>query len=170
MHLALTDPLTGLGNQRHFHEALERHLATAAAEGSSLGLCVIDLDDLKGINDRHGHPVADRVLAQVAAHLRRGGEAFRLGGDEFALLLPGTDEHEATQLATRIVQRIAAGRYEHGCEVSVSAGVVAFPRHGSEAAELLRVADGALYCAKEQGKNRTCSYTEPQARAHRAGL
>jgi diguanylate cyclase (GGDEF)-like protein len=160
MRLALTDPLTGLGNQRHFDEALERHLATATAEASSLGLCVVDLDDLKGINDRNGHPVADRVLAQVAAHLRRSGEAFRLGGDEFALLLPGMDEREAMQIATRVVQRIAAGRYEHGCEVSVSAGVVTFPRHGNQAAELLRVADSALYCAKEQGKNRACSYTE----------
>lgn len=89
MKLALTDPLTGLGNHRHFHERLQRELLDAQDRGTALTLCLIDIDDFKGINDRFGHPTGDRVLSQLASRLRQGGEAFRLGGDEFALLLPG---------------------------------------------------------------------------------
>ena len=89
MRLALTDPLTGLGNHRSFHERLQRELVAAEHDGTSVALCLFDLDDLKTINDQHGHPMGDAVLSQVASRLRQGGEAFRLGGDEFAVLLPG---------------------------------------------------------------------------------
>ena len=96
MRLALTDPLTGLGNHRHFHERLAaRARATREERRCRSRLCLVDLDDFKRINDRYGHPAGDRVLAQVAARLRQGGEAFRLGGDEFAVLLPGHDERAA---------------------------------------------------------------------------
>src|SRR5439155_1700030 len=88
MRLALTDPLTGLGNHRSFHERLQRELVVAEEEGTSLALCLVDFDDLKSVNDRFGHPVGDLVLGQVASRLRQGGESFRLGGDEFAVLLP----------------------------------------------------------------------------------
>jgi len=90
MRLALTDPLTGLGNHRHFHERLQRELVAAEDEHSPLTLCLVDIDDFKRINDRFGHPTGDRVLSRVAGRLRQGGEAFRLGGDEFALLLPAS--------------------------------------------------------------------------------
>ena len=95
MRLALTDPLTGLGNHRHFHDRLERELADSQAQGYPLSLCLVDIDDFKRINDRFGHPGGDKVLAQLATNLRQGGEAFRLGGDEFAILLPGRDEDGA---------------------------------------------------------------------------
>src|SRR5205085_6090500 len=62
MRLALTDPLTGLGNHRHFHERLQRELASAEEEGTTLSLCLVDIDDFKHINDSYGHPVGDRVL------------------------------------------------------------------------------------------------------------
>jgi len=97
MRLALTDPLTGLGNHRHFHERLERELAQARERRLPLSLCLIDVDDFKRINDRFGHPAGDRLLSQLATRLRQTGEAFRLGGDEFALLLPGLDESAASQ-------------------------------------------------------------------------
>jgi GGDEF domain-containing protein len=93
MRLALTDPLTGLGNHRHFHERLERELRHAHERRLPLTLCLLDLDDFKRINDRFGHPAGDRVLSRLATRLRQTGEAFRLGGDEFALLLPGYDEN-----------------------------------------------------------------------------
>src|SRR5439155_11273437 len=83
MRLALTDPLTGLGNHRQFHERLQRELALAEQETRPLTLCFVDIDNFKKINDRFGHPSGDRVLSQVGARLRQGGEAFRLGGDEF---------------------------------------------------------------------------------------
>ncbi|MEO8290083.1 MAG: GGDEF domain-containing protein, partial [Gaiellaceae bacterium] len=145
MRLALTDPLTGLGNHRHFHERLQRDLDDAQEKGVPLTLCLLDIDNFKEINDRYGHPVGDRVLAQVAARLRQGGEAFRLGGDEFALLLPRRDEHEALSIARSIIERVADAECEHGGHVSISAGIATYPQHGVERAELVRVADSALY-------------------------
>jgi diguanylate cyclase (GGDEF)-like protein len=158
MRLALTDPLTGLGNHRSFHERLQRELDNAEHAGTSVALCLFDLDDLKKINDGHGHPVGDSVLGQVASRLRQGGEAFRLGGDEFAVLLPDHDERKATAVARSIVERIAALRIEGIDEVTVSAGVATFPGHGAGRDELIRLADSALYWAKEDGKNRVRAY------------
>jgi len=156
--LALTDPLTGLGNQRHFQDCLQKELDRSEAEGTPLSLCLIDLDDFKRINDRYGHPVGDRVLGQAAAHLRREGEAFRLGGDEFAVLLAGKDGREARSLAKVIVDRLAAVEYEHGGLVSSSVGVATFPEAGVQRSELVRVADIALYWAKAEGKSRVRVY------------
>jgi diguanylate cyclase (GGDEF)-like protein/putative nucleotidyltransferase with HDIG domain len=154
MRLALTDPLTGLGNHRSFHERLQRELVAADEDGTSLALCLVDLDDLKTINDRFGHPVGDLVLGQVASRLRQGGEAFRLGGDEFAVLLPRQDEQQATGVARSIVERVAAVDVEGVGPVTVSAGVATYPMHGASRDELIRHADSALYWAKKDGKNR----------------
>ncbi|HWM13330.1 MAG TPA: diguanylate cyclase, partial [Gaiellaceae bacterium] len=153
MRLALTDPLSGLGNHRHFHERLQHDLDKAQEEGFALTLCLLDVDNFKQINDRFGHPAGDRVLAQVAARLRQGGEAFRLGGDEFALLLPRRDEHEGLSIARSVIERVAETECEFGGTLSMSAGIATYPQHGVERSELVRVADSALYLAKEQGKN-----------------
>jgi diguanylate cyclase (GGDEF)-like protein/putative nucleotidyltransferase with HDIG domain len=153
MRLALTDPLTGLGNHRHFHERLQRELQAAEENTALLTLCFVDIDDFKRINDRFGHPSGDRVLSQVAGRLRQGGEAFRLGGDEFALLLVDHDEGAAVAAANSIVERIGALDLGHVGNVTVSAGLVTFPVQGHERDELIRLADSALYWAKEHGKN-----------------
>jgi diguanylate cyclase (GGDEF)-like protein len=158
MRLALTDPLTGLGNHRSFHERLQRELVTAEAEGMPLALCLVDFDDLKTINDRYGHPVGDLVLGQVASRLRQGGESFRLGGDEFAVLLPRQDEGQATGVARSIVERVSALQIEGVGPVTVSAGVATYPTQGSSRDELIRLADSALYWAKKDGKNRVRAY------------
>jgi diguanylate cyclase (GGDEF)-like protein len=158
MRLALTDPLTGLGNHRSFHERLQRELVSAEADGTSLALCLVDLDDLKTINDRFGHPAGDLVLGQVASRLRQGGESFRLGGDEFAVLLPRQEERQATAVARSIVERVAALRVEGVGTVTVSAGVATYPTMGSGRDELIRLADSALYWAKKDGKNRVRAY------------
>ncbi len=152
MRLALTDPLTGLGNHRHFHERLQADLDRSAQQALPFSLCLVDIDDFKHVNDRHGHPMGDRVLAQVASRLRQGGEAFRLGGDEFALLLPGRTEREALDVANVVLERISATTFEHGGRLTLSAGVATFPLHGTDRAELVRVADNALYWSKEHGK------------------
>jgi diguanylate cyclase (GGDEF)-like protein len=157
MQLALTDPLTGLGNHRHFHERLQRELADAQAEGRPVSLCLLDVDDFKRVNDSFGHPAGDRVLAYVATRLRQGGEAFRLGGDEFAVLLPGQSDAQAFRAAASIVARIGAARHEHG-RITVSAGIAAFPTQGAGRDELIRLADSALYWAKEHGKNQVRAY------------
>jgi diguanylate cyclase (GGDEF)-like protein len=158
MRLALTDPLTGLGNHRHFHERLQRELLNAEEQETPLTLCFVDIDDFKKINDRFGHPSGDRVLSQVAGRLRQGGEAFRLGGDEFALLLAGHDETTALAAGNSIVERIADLDLDHIGNVTVSAGLATFPVQGHGRDELIRLADSALYWAKEHGKNRVRLY------------
>jgi diguanylate cyclase (GGDEF)-like protein len=160
MRLALTDPLTGLGNHRSFHERLQRELAVAEAEHTPLALCLVDLDDFKTINDRFGHPVGDLVLGQVASRLRQGGESFRLGGDEFAVLLPRQDERQAAGVAHSIVERVAALDISGVGSITVSAGVATYPTQGTGRDELIRLADSALYWAKEDGKNRVRAYAE----------
>ncbi len=162
MRLALTDPLTGLGNHRHFHERLQRELVAAEAEGAPLSLCLIDVDDFKRINDDHGHPTGDRVLSEVAARLRQGGEAFRLGGDEFAVLLPHYDAETSLSTATAIVDRLCEMEIVRGERITISAGVATFPVQGVARDELIRLADSALYWAKEHGKNRVRAY-RPEA-------
>jgi diguanylate cyclase (GGDEF)-like protein/putative nucleotidyltransferase with HDIG domain len=159
MKLALTDPLTGLGNHRHFHERLQRELLDAEDSDTALTLCLIDIDDFKGINDRYGHPTGDGVLSQLAARLRQGGEAFRLGGDEFAVLLPGQNASGAYAAASSIVGRLSETPLAPVGRVTVSAGIATFPAHGVGRDELIRLADSALYWAKEHGKN--------QVRVHR---
>jgi diguanylate cyclase (GGDEF)-like protein len=158
MRLALTDPLTGLGNHRHFHERLQRELLSAEELARPLTLCFVDIDDFKKINDRYGHPSGDRVLSQIAARLRQGGEAFRLGGDEFALLFVDHDEGMALDAANSIVERIATVDFDHIGNATVSAGLATFPMQGNGRDELIRLADSALYWAKEHGKNRVRLY------------
>ena len=125
MRLALTDPLTGLGNHRHFHDRLVHDLDEAEEKGVPLSVCMLDIDNFKEVNDTLGHPKGDLVLAQVAGRLRQDGEAFRIGGDEFALLLPGRDEREAVAVADGVLRRVglleaapgrrraALGRHRH---------------------------------------------------------
>ena len=158
MRLALTDPLTGLGNHRHFHERLERELIEAERNECDFSLCLVDVDDFKRVNDLFGHPAGDRVLSHLAMSLRQNGEAFRLGGDEFALLLPEYNESESVAAAEAIIERIGSLGLDHVGSVTVSAGVATFPRQAPDRGELIRLADSALYWAKENGKNRVHVY------------
>jgi diguanylate cyclase (GGDEF)-like protein/putative nucleotidyltransferase with HDIG domain len=161
MRLALTDPLTGLGNQRHFQEQLLRAVQAADEAREPLSLCLVDVDDFKAINDRYGHPEGDLLLEHVASRLRQGGEAFRLGGDEFAVLLPGHGEQAALDVATSIVERVAASRVERIGRATVSAGVATFPTQSVVRDGLIRLADSALYWAKEDGKDCARVYEPP---------
>jgi diguanylate cyclase (GGDEF)-like protein/putative nucleotidyltransferase with HDIG domain len=158
MRLALTDPLKGLGNHRHFHDRLGRELDDSRAQAYPLSLCLVDIDDFKRINDRFGHPVGDKVLAQLATRLRQGGEAFRLGGDEFAILLPGRDDEGVRLAAEAIVRRIAEVDLEPTGAITVSAGIATVPAEGIDRDELVRRADSALYWAKEYGKDQVRVY------------
>jgi diguanylate cyclase (GGDEF)-like protein len=151
--LALTDPLTGLGNQRHFQERLQQELDAAERARRPLALCLLDVDALKGVNDTHGHLAGDRLLQQLAGSLRQGGEAFRVGGDEFALVLPGRDEKPALIAAESLLARIEPLR--------ISAGIAVFPTSVSVRSELYRAADDALYTAKRSGGNQVSVYRRP---------
>jgi diguanylate cyclase (GGDEF)-like protein len=158
MRLALTDPLSGLGNHRSFQERLKHELLRAEADDEPFTLCMIDVDDFKRINDLYGHPVGDRVLASVGRRLRQNGEAFRLGGDEFALLLPGVTADEALSAAASVLARIGSLELADVGSVTASAGVAGFPHQAFDRDELIRLADSALYWAKEHGKNRVHVY------------
>ena len=158
MRLALTDPLSGLGNHRSFQERLKHELLRAEADDEPFTLCLIDVDDFKRINDLYGHPVGDRVLARVGRRLRQNGEAFRLGGDEFALLLPGVTAEEALSTASSVLARIGSLELADVGSVTASAGVAGFPHQAFDRDDLIRLADSALYWAKEHGKNRVHVY------------
>ena len=158
MRLALTDPLSGLGNHRSFQERLKHELLRAESGDEPFTLCMIDVDDFKRINDLYGHPVGDRVLASVGRRLRQNGEAFRLGGDEFALLLPGVTADEALSTASSVLARIGSLELAEVGSVTASAGVAGFPHQAIDRDELIRLADSALYWAKEHGKNRVHVY------------
>ncbi len=158
MRLALTDPLTGLGNHRHFHERLDHDLDEAEEKGLPVSLCILDIDNFKELNDTLGHPKGDLVLSQVAGRLRQDGEAFRIGGDEFALLLPGRDEREALSIADGVIRRVSLLEAVPGLAVRLSAGVVTYPQLGLDRSEIVAVADQAMYLAKEHGKGRVRAY------------
>lgn len=153
--LALTthDALTGLGNRRYLFDALERDLYNVERYRGTLSLLLLDIDYFKKYNDTYGHLEGDHLLAQVARILREvvriGDMPVRYGGEEFIVLLPQTDSAAAAHAAERI--RIAI---EQGSPVTVSLGVATVSGKRCESAELIEVADKALYRAKEGGRNR----------------
>jgi diguanylate cyclase (GGDEF)-like protein len=157
LRLALTDPLTGLGNSREFHERLRSELLDAEERGAPLSLVLVDLDDFKELNEALGHHVGDRALMLVGALVRERGEAFRLGGDEFALLLPDADADAVPGAAESLLDRICSLRVD-GHELSASAGLATYPSAGVGRDSLLRLADTALHWAKEEGKGRARSW------------
>jgi diguanylate cyclase (GGDEF)-like protein len=155
---ALIDPLSGLGNHRAFQEEFGRQIEDARRREASLGLVLIDLDNLKLVNDKAGHATGDLLLEAtgrlLASATRSADRAFRVGGDEFALLLPGTDAQMALVIARRLlVQALEPGqRGPQGRPISFSAGVSAYPELGTEAGRLYGQADAALYACKHHGR------------------
>jgi diguanylate cyclase (GGDEF)-like protein/PAS domain S-box-containing protein len=163
---ALSDALTGLPNKRHFGDRLGQALAHARRRDARGALLFIDLDDFKPVNDRLGHAAGDAVLAEVATRLtacvRAGDTVARVGGDEFAVLMEDvTGPAEAEAVAARIVACLgAAFRLPEGeASISCSIGIAFFPEQGVDATALLRVADGAMYRAKQAGKGRSAQGT-----------
>ena len=153
---ALTDELTGLANRRHFTATLNAELGRAERFDTPLALLLCDLDGLKSVNDRFGHPAGDKVLRAFARALQRSVRridlAARIGGDEFAVLLPQTDTEGAAQVAERMRAEL---RLEQGLpeRVTASYGVSHYPQaHSAE--ELLIAADVCLYQAKEGGRDK----------------
>jgi len=146
---ATRDGLTDLPNLRAFQDEFPQAVGAAERYGDPLALAVLDVDDFKLINDRHGHPYGDDILKRVAAVMREarpGDRPYRIGGDEFALLLAHTDADGARTLAARLCRNLAdAG-------VKVSVGVSAL-RPGLQADTLRAEADAALYEAKRHGGN-----------------
>jgi diguanylate cyclase (GGDEF)-like protein len=151
---ATLDGLTDLPNQRAFRDELPRSVSSAARHEVPLALAVLDVDDFKFLNDRHGHPHGDALLRRVAAVLRdgrTGDRAYRIGGDEFALLLPHTDTEGACTVARRVARALA----DEGAAVSIGVSVL---RSGERAETLRAEADAALYEAKRRGGGRVADF------------
>jgi diguanylate cyclase (GGDEF)-like protein len=155
-HRSVTDPLTGLFNRYHFDATMAREIARCRRYGAPLSLLLVDVDRLKLMNDRWGHHAGDQALARVATAIQkslRGTDiAARLGGDEFAIILPDTDAVAGLIVATRIRRNLVEGS---STMVTVSGGLVELPRDAAQAspAQLMLVADHALYAAKNSGGN-----------------
>jgi diguanylate cyclase (GGDEF)-like protein len=163
-HEALVDGLTGLGNHRAFQDELVRQLEVAKRQSAPVALLLIDVDDLKRVNDTHGHDRGDRLLEGVgrviASVLRRSDRAFRVGGDEFAILLPQSDADTGLTVGRRILAAaLSGGNVSHGVEsFSLSIGVSAFPTPSHESHALYRNADAALYWCKRHGRTIVAAY------------
>jgi diguanylate cyclase (GGDEF)-like protein len=160
--LATTDPLTGLLNARAFRDRFHQEAARAARYRQPLSLLLIDLDGLKGINDRYGHESGDEALRRVAAAIRHGlREAdlgARVGGDEFTVLAPNTNDAAALSLGERLRALVIEGSgsaMPRATSVSIGiATLVPAGRQTSDEVSLMRGADEALYRAKHEGGNR----------------
>jgi diguanylate cyclase (GGDEF)-like protein len=163
-HDALVDGLTGLGNHRAFQDELARQLEIAKRRTAHLALLLIDVDNLKTVNDTQGHAGGDRLLAEVGrlagATLRRYDRAFRVGGDEFAILLPEADVETGLVVARRILAAaLGAGGSAAGVEpISLSIGVSAYPSPSAEGHYLYRNADAALYWCKRHGRTAVVAF------------
>ncbi len=160
-HEAATDRLTGLANRSVFGDALAREISRAQRYGSSLALLMVDLDNLKLINDRHGHSAGDRALQQVAqalrTSLRDSDQVFRYAGDEFAVLLIGGEGSAAVEVAERLRTQVAELSPEPvPVRPTLSIGVSSL-RTDDDTQALFERADTALYAAKRAGRN--CVYS-----------
>jgi two-component system cell cycle response regulator len=149
--LAVTDPLTGLFNRHKLNEALDLEVERAGRYGRPLSLIMLDMDQMKKINDTHGHPAGDEVLRRVAETIRKQVRKVdlptRYGGDEFLVVLPEASADEAGAIADRICAEVRAGDY-HGIAVSVSAGVAQWKTEHTGAEDFVFEADRALYRKK----------------------
>lgn len=162
--LTITDSLTGLANRRHLDEALAAEWARARRTGQSLAILMLDVDWFKKYNDIYGHQMGDECLVDVARELkacaRRPGDlAARYGGEEFVLIVTHADTAKAQELAEALCHAVAELARKHSGSifgtVTVSIGVAArIPEEDMTAEALMKMADAALYRAKESGRNR----------------
>jgi diguanylate cyclase (GGDEF)-like protein/PAS domain S-box-containing protein len=169
--LTVTDALTGLGNRRGFDERLRQEFALAARYGFDFSLLLLDVDRFKDLNDTFGHEAGDEVLRQIAQLLAACGRhadlVCRYGGEEFAVLLPNTGPKQALLLGNRIRRKIENADWELR-PVTISAGVSTNAPGVGSAVEMVRMADLALYQAKENGRNRVVSYRPVMEQAYPA--
>jgi diguanylate cyclase (GGDEF)-like protein len=162
--LAITDPLTGLYNQRHFTAAAEAEVQRACRYGRPLSAVMMDIDHFKRVNDTYGHTIGDRLLQKVAEscrkELRKADVVGRYGGDEFAIMLPEIDLAAAQRVAERLRKTIAQTQLrtpKGPARVTASLGVAAVDCDTILLEALLSRADKALYVAKRKGRNQVRS-------------
>jgi diguanylate cyclase (GGDEF)-like protein len=169
----MTDPLTGLPNRRYAMERIEQEWAAARRRKVPIACIVVDVDHFKRVNDTYGHDAGDTVLRSVAQRLRSATRlqdaVCRVGGEEFLVICPDTTEADAWAHAERLRALVADLRHEdlpRGTQLTISLGVASVIPGSGSSAELVKMADRAVYLAKAQGRNR--SARAPVATALRA--
>ena len=158
---SIRDPLTGLFNRRFMQESLDREVLRAGRKGRPVAIIYLDIDHFKRFNDMFGHDAGDSVLRSMADLMRgffRGDDVIcRFGGEEFAVILPESSEMDAAtrmkDFCTRVRRMVVVHHGRTLDSVTVSAGVAAFPKHGSSIEALLQAADQALYHSKTSGRD-----------------
>lgn len=170
---ANTDTLTGLPNRRFFSQVAQKELSLSRRNEKSFAVLMLDLDHFKGINDSHGHAAGDHVLREVAVMLassiREEDVVARIGGEEFAVCAPYTDACQARVIAenlrkaAELLQVSYAGKK---IPVTLSIGLAVMPQDGDDLLALMGVADGRLYLAKQDGRNRFCASDAPLLQQH----
>jgi diguanylate cyclase (GGDEF)-like protein len=167
--IANRDPLTGVGNRRHFDATMMRELerrtrpfGRRGLDNSPLALLILDLDDFKGVNDRHGHQVGDAVLQEATARilsvLRSTDQLARIGGDEFAIVAPAAYGDAATALAEAVRTAVALGDPDDDLPTpSTSVGWAVFPDDGQDFETLMRSADDRMLRSKRSDPRREAS-------------
>ncbi|MBU0549934.1 GGDEF domain-containing protein [Myxococcota bacterium] len=174
----IMDPLMGVHNRRYFDRRLEEAVARSKRYDIPLSLLMIDVDHFKSVNDVHGHPCGDEVLAQLGRRLDRTARntdlVSRYGGEEIAVLAPDTDLEGALVLAERLRERVAAEALADESHTAdgaplfktISLGVAYLDAAITDGAGLVAAADAALYRAKHEGRDRVChAPTEAQSKA-----
>ncbi|MEO1101021.1 MAG: diguanylate cyclase [Pseudomonadota bacterium] len=159
------DSLTGLFNRRYFLDSMRSAIGHAERKSERMSVLTLDADHFKRFNDNHGHDAGDLVLRMISKSMMSacssGQVPCRLGGEEFAILLPDSEIAKGLAFAEELRKTIEAQTIRYSGEdlpkVTVSIGVSEFPTHGTEPQGLLKTADVALYTAKAEGRNRTCT-------------
>jgi two-component system, cell cycle response regulator len=167
--LSISDGLTGLFNHKHIHGLLAEEFERADRIGDDITVAMFDLDRFKSVNDTYGHQAGDRVLQQFADVLRHQARDIdrigRYGGEEFMVILPSTSLREGTIFVERVRNDVEGHSFAVGRDepitMTVSAGVATYPHEMVGSPEtLVRLADEALYAAKEGGRNRVVRFDE----------
>jgi len=156
---AMTDGLTSLANHKRFYEILEKELWRSRRYGGQISLIMVDIDNLKKINDAYGHRAGDKVIRQISRKLkeciRQIDTAARYGGDEFAIILPNTSLNDATVAAERMVDVVSRSPItwqKEQIDISISVGLGQYDADSSPE-DITSRSDQALYTAKQAGKN-----------------
>ena len=158
---AIRDPLTGLYNRRYLDETLEREVARAKRDDLPIAILMLDIDHFKQVNDTYGHEAGDLLLKSLAGILlresRRSDIACRFGGEEFCVIMPGVPMPVARQRAEawrKSFAEFSLAYKHHTLRATLSIGIAIYPDHGNTGENILHIADGALYTAKQAGRNR----------------
>jgi diguanylate cyclase (GGDEF)-like protein len=171
-HLASHDALTGLVNRQEFLQRLQRVVDATGTDGSEHGLCYVDVDRFRVINDRCGHPAGDQLLTELAdllrGQIRRRDTLARVGGNAFAILMEHCSLTQIERVAEAVQRAIGAyrfTRYDQTINVAVTIGVVPIGTHSRSIDQVLKAADHVCYAAKSAGGDRILVYGRPDRSA-----